>query len=180
MPSKFVKILKTIGRKWFIFLVIAILIVFIFYQLAAIIMTIITLVLFALSYIPTLFFNKKLKKFLSDYSSIEDKMVARKLKRSLPFIQEKMHNLSKKQNKKNWLIIFTNRHYIFYNEETVEKFREYFTKGLGEKEILEKLKKSDIKTRDEIKAIEETLVENSRLEAREVSVKEYRDKQRFS
>ena len=78
------------------------------------------------------------------------------------------------------MIIFTNRHYNFYNEETVEKFKEYFTKGLGEKEILEKLKKSGIKTRDEIKAIEEVLVENSRLEAREVSVKEYRDKQRFS
>ena len=180
MPGKFVKTLKTIGRKWFLFLVIAILIVFIFYQLAAIILTVITIVLFALSYIPTLFFNKKLKKFLSDCSSIEDKMVARKLKRSLPQIQEKMHNLSRKQDKKNWLIIFTNRHYIFYNEVTVEKFREYYTKGLGEKEILEKLKKSDIKTRDEIKAIEETLVENSRLEAREVSVKEYRDKQRFS
>jgi ABC-type multidrug transport system fused ATPase/permease subunit len=180
MPSKFVKTLKTIGRKWFIFLIIAILIVFIFYQLAAIIMTIVTIVLFTLSYIPTLIFNKNLKNFLLDYSSIEDKMVARKLKRSLPKIQEKMHNLSKKQNKKNWLIIFTNKHYIFYNERTVEKFREYYTKGLGEKEILEKLKKSNIKTRAEIKAIEEILVENSRLEEREVSVKEYRDKQRFS
>lgn len=143
-------------------------------------MTVITIVLFGLSYIPTLFFNKKLKNILPDYSSIEDKMVARKLKHSLPQIQEKMHNLSKKQDKKNWLIIFMNRHYIFYNEATVEKFREYYTKGLGEKEILEKLKKCDIKTRAEIKAIEETLVENSRLEAREVSVKEYRDKQRFS
>ncbi len=180
MPSKLVKTLKTIGRKWFIFLVIAILIVFIFYQLAAIIMTVVTIVLFALSYIPTLFFNKKLKKLLSDYSSIEDKMVARKLKRSLPQIQEKMHDLSKKQSKQNWLIIFTNRHYIFYNEETIQKFREYYVKGLGEKEILEKLKKCDIKTKDEIKAIEETLVENSRLEGREVSVKEYRDKQRFT
>jgi hypothetical protein len=180
MPSKFVKTLKTIGRKWFIFLVIAILVVFIFYQPVAIIMTVVTIVLFALSYIPTLFFNKKLKKLLSGYSSIEDKMVARKLKRSLPQIQEKMHNLSKKQSKQNWLIIFTNRHYIFYNEETIQKFREYYAKGLGEKEILEKLKKYDIKTKDEIKAIEETLVENSRLEGREVSVKEYRDKQRFS
>ena len=180
MPSKFVKTLKKIGRKWFIFLVIAILIVFIFHQIPAIIMTIITIVLFALSYIPTLIFNKNLKNFLSDYSSIEDKMVARNLKRSLRQIQEKMHNLSKKQNKKNWLIIFTNGHYIFYNEETVEKFRVHYTKGLGEKEILEKLKKSNIKTRDEIKAIEETLVENGRLKAREVSVKEYRNKQRFS
>ncbi len=143
-------------------------------------MTIVTIVLFTLSYIPTLIFNKNLKNFLLDYSSIEDKMVARKLKRSLPQIQEKMHDLSKKQSKQNWLIIFTNRHYIFYNEETIQKFREYYVKGLGEKEILEKLKKCDIKTKDEIKAIEETLVENSRLEGREVSVKEYRDKQRFS
>ena len=143
-------------------------------------MTIITIVLFTLSYIPTMFFNKKLKNFLMHYNSIEDKLVARKLQHPLPQIQEKMHNLSKKQDKKKWLIVFMNRHYIFYNEETIRKFRVYYTKGLGEKEILEKLKKSDIKTRAEIKAIEETLVENSRLEAREVSVKEYRDKKRFS
>jgi len=179
MPGKFVKTLKTIGRKWFLFLVIAILIVFIIDQLVAIIMTITSIVLFVLSYIPTLFFNKKLKKFLSENNTIEDKMVAKKLKRTLPQIQEKMHILSKKQNKKNWLIIFTNKHYIFYNEKIVEKFREYYTQGLGEKEILEKLKNSDIKTKAEIKAIEDTLVENSRLEAREVSVKEYRDKKRF-
>ena len=56
MPGKFVKTLKTIGRKWFIFLVAVILIVFFFNQLAAIIITIITIILFALSYVPTRLF----------------------------------------------------------------------------------------------------------------------------
>ena len=180
MPRKFVKTLKTIGRKWFMFLVVVIIIVFIFYQIAAIIMTIITIVLFALSYIPTLLFNKKLNKFLSGVESIDDKTLARKLKRPLAQIQEKINKLSKKQDKKNSLIIFTNGHYIFYNEKIVTNFKTYYTKGLGEKEVLEKLKKFDIKTRTEIKAIEDSLIKHNRLEDRKVSVKEYRDKKRYS
>ncbi len=180
MPRKFVKTLKTIGRKWFMFLVVVIIIVFIFYQIAAIIITIITIILFALSYIPTLLFNKKLNKFLSGVDSIDDKTLARKLKRPLAQIQEKINKLSKKQDKKNSLIIFTNGHYIFYNEKIVTNFKACYTKGLGEKEVLEKLKKFDIKTRTEIKAIEESLIKHNRLEERKVSVKEYRDKKRYS
>jgi hypothetical protein len=180
MPGKFVKTLKTIGRKWFIFLVAVILIVFIFYPLVAIIITIITIVLFALSYVPTWLFYKKLEKFLNEIDSIDDKAVARKFKRPLAQIQEKMYKLSKKQSKKNSLIIFSNGHYIFYNEKTITIFKSYYNKGLGEKEVLEKLKKFDIKTRTEIKTIEETLIKHNRLEERKVSVKEYRDKKRYS
>ena len=180
MPRKFVKTLKTIGRKWFIFLVVVILIVFLFYPLAAIIITVISIVLFALSYVPTLMFYKKLDKFLSEVDSIDDKVVARKFKRSLAQIQERMFKLSKKQSKKNFLITFTNGHYIFYNEKIITNFKSYYNKGLGEKEVLEKLKKFDIKTRTEIKTIEETLIKHDRLEERNVSVKEYRDKKRYS
>ena len=179
MPGKFVKILKTIGRKWFIFLVAVILIVFFFNQLAAIIITIITISLFALSYVPTLLFHKKLDKFLNEVDSIEDKTVARKLKRPLTQIQGKMYKLSKEQSKKSSLITFINGHYIFYNEKVITNFKAYYNKGLGEKEVLEKLKKFDIKTRTEIKIIEETLIKHNRLEERKVSVKEYRDKQRY-
>lgn len=179
MPGKFVKTMKTIGRKWFIFLVAVILIVFIFNQFAAIIITIITIVLFGLSYIPTLLFYKKINKFLNEFDSIEDKIVARKLKRPLPQIQERMYKLSKKQSKKNSLITFTNGHYTFYNEKIITTFKSYYNNGLGEKEVLEKLKEFDIKTRTEIKAIEETLIKHDRLEERKISVKEYRDKQRY-
>jgi hypothetical protein len=180
MPGKFVKTLKAIGRKWFIFLVAVILIVFIFNQFAAIIITIITIVLFALSYIPTLLFHKKLVKFLNETDSIDDKTVARKLKRPLAQIQENLFKLSKKQSKNSSLIIFTNGHYCFYSEKVITYFKSYYNKGLGEKEVLEKLSKYEIKTRTEIKAIEETLIKHDRLDERKVSVKEYRDKKRYS
>ena len=180
MPGKFVKALKTIGRKWFIFLVVVIIIVFFFEQIAAIIITIITIVLFGISYVPTLIFSKKLNKFLGDINVIDDKTVSRKLKRPLSQVQEKMYKLSKNQNKEDWLITFYNKHYSFYSEKIIKKFKDYYNKGLGEKEILEQLKNFEIKTRAEIKAIEGGLVNNNRLEGRKVSVKEYRDKKRYS
>ncbi|MHA1320536.1 MAG: hypothetical protein ACTSQ1_12100 [Promethearchaeota archaeon] len=180
MPGKFVKALKAIGRKWFIFLIVVIIIVFFFEPIVAIIITIITIVLFGLSYVPTLIFSKKLNKFLSTINVIEDKSAARRLKRPLSQVQEKMYKLSKKQNKKDWLITFYNGHYSFYNEKVIKKFKNFYNKGLGEKEILEQLKNFEINTRAEIKAIEDTLVNNDRLEGRKVSVKEYRDKKRYS
>ena len=180
MPGKFVKALKTIGRKWFIFLVVVIIIIFFFEQIVAIIITIITIILFGISYVPTLMFSKKLNKFLSNINVIEDKSVARRLNRPLSQIQEKMYKLSKNQNKKDSLITFYNGHYTFYNEKVIKKFKIFYNKGLGEKEILEQLKNFEINTRAEIKAIEDALVNNDRLEGRKVSVKEYRDKKRYS
>jgi len=180
MPGKFVKALKTIGRKWFIFLIVVIIIIFFFEQIVAIIITIITIILFGISYVPTLMFSKKLNKFLSNINVIEDKSVARRLKRPLSQVQEKMYKLSKDQNKEDWLITFYNGHYSFYNEKVIKKFKNFYNKGLGEKEILEQLKNFEINTRAEVKAIEETLVNNDRLEGRKVSVKEYRDKKRYS
>ncbi|MFX0046825.1 MAG: hypothetical protein ACFE8G_01530, partial [Candidatus Hermodarchaeota archaeon] len=121
----------------------------------------------------------KINKFLNEFDSIEDNIVARKLKHPLPQIQERMYKLSKKQSKKNSLITFTNGHYTFYNEKIITTFKSYYNNGLGEKEVLEKLKEFDIKTRTEIKAIEESLIKHDRLEERKISVKEYRDKQRY-
>jgi hypothetical protein len=91
-----------------------------------------------------------------------------------------MFKISKKQSKKSSLITFFNGHYIFYNELIITNFKSFYNKGLGEKEILEKLKKFEINTRNEIKLIEETLIKHERLEDRKISVKEYRDKKRYS
>jgi len=125
-------------------------------------------------------FSKKLNKFLSNINVIEDKLVARRLKRPLAQVQEKMYKLSKNQDKKDWLIIFYNGHYSFYSEKVIKRFKVFYNKGLGEKEILEQLKNIEINTRAEIKAIEDTLINNDRLKGRKVSVKEYRDKKRYS
>ncbi|MFX1354003.1 MAG: hypothetical protein ACFFGP_08600 [Promethearchaeota archaeon] len=180
MPRKLAVILKSIGRKWFFILIFIIIIVAIFNLQVGIWMTIITLILYGLSYIPNLIFGNKLKKFLKNQTSIDDKTISRSLKRKYEDIQERMFKLSQKQRKQNWLIIFLNKQYIYYNDSIIEKFKELYNKGFGEKEILEELKKHKVNTRVEIKAIEETLIKNDRLTKRHISVKEYRDKQRFA
>jgi hypothetical protein len=180
LPKKYIVFIKTIGRKWFLFLVLIILIVAIYNLIVAIWMLGITLILFVLSYIPRLFFKRKLNKFLNKFYKIEDELVARKFKKSLQKIQDDMFELSQKQEKKDWLIAFLNKQYIFYHEKTIAKFKEVYNKGFTEKEILDNLKDFKVSTRAEIKAIKETLVKLDRLSEREISVKEHKDKLRFA
>jgi hypothetical protein len=86
---------------------------------------------------------------------------------------------SLKLEKKKWLIIFYKKQYIFYHMETVEKIKELFEKGYNDKEMLEDLKEYEIKTREEIKAIIETLIKIRRMSEREITVKERQEKKRF-
>lgn len=103
---------------------------------------------------------------------LNDDNIAQKLMRPLQEVRKKLFILSKDQKKKKWLIIFLNKRYILYNEQTIEKFKELYFKGYSEKEILENLKKQiNIKTRAEIKAIENTLINQNRLRNRDISVK---------
>jgi len=186
MPRKIIIFIKSIARKWFFFVIILILIIaYVGWIIGknlipAIVITIIAVVLLLLSYIPRLYFSKKLEKFMNQFYRIEDKTIAKKLGRSLQSVQDKMFELSQKQTKlKNWLIIFLNRCYIFYHELTIEKFKDLYHKGLGDKEILENLKEYDIETRAEVKSIEDTLIKYDRLSKREISVKDRKQRERF-
>ncbi|MBY8985191.1 MAG: hypothetical protein KGD65_09000 [Candidatus Lokiarchaeota archaeon] len=179
MPKKYIVFLKTIGRKWFLFLVIVIIIIAIFNPIIAIWMSGITIVLFIVSYIPRLFFKNKLHKFMKGFYKIEDELIARKLNKSLEKVREEMFELSQNQEKKKWLIIFQNKQYTFYHQETIQAFKEVYNKGYAEKEILDNLKDFKINTRAEIKALKDILIKLDRLNEREVSVKEYKEKQRF-
>lgn len=185
MPSKFIVIVKSIARKWFIFVIIIILIVAYTEYIVnktfnvAIVLTIIFIVLFILQYAWTFYKSKSLEKHLGKYYRIDDKNVARKLKQSLSEIHEKMFELSQKQYNKNWLIIFTNKQYIFYHEVIIMKFNQLYKKGYGDKEILDELKEYNLETRAEIKSIEDTLIKYNRLSKRKISVKDRRDKVRF-
>jgi len=99
MPSKFVIFVKSIARKWFIFVIIIILIIALIGWIGwkdlsvAIIVTIIFIVLLVLSYIPKIYFSQKLKKFMFNYYRIEDKTIAKELGRTLSDVQEKMFNM---------------------------------------------------------------------------------------
>jgi hypothetical protein len=179
LPKKYIVVIKTIGRKWFLILVAIILIVAIYSVIVAIWMLGITLVLFLLSYVPRILFKRKLNNFLNKFYKIEDELIARKFKKPLLKIQDDMFALSQQQDKKNWLIVFLNKQYVFYHEKTIAKFKEVYNKGFTEKEILDNLKEYKVTTRAEIKAVKETLVKLNRLSEREISVKEHKDKQRF-
>lgn len=180
MPKRYVVFFKTIGRRWFLILVIMIIIVAVFNPIAAIWMAGITLVLFLLSYIPKLFFKNRLHKFMKNYYKIEDELVARNFKKSIRKIREEMFELSQNQEKKKWLIIFLNKQYIFFHQETIQAFEDVYNKGYTEKEILDNLKDYKITTRAEIKAIKDTLVKLDRLRERDISVKERKNEQRFA
>ena len=198
MPKKYIVIIKTIGRRWFIFLVIIILIVAIYNTIAAIWMSGITLSLFLLSFVPRLLFKRKLNKFIKKFYKIEDELIARKFQKPLQKIQDELFGLSQKQGSKQWLIVFLNKQYVFYHEKTIQKFEEVYKKGYSEKEILDNLKKYKVNTRAEIKIIKDSLIKLNRLSEREITepvkfnqtifnyfnlreitVKEHKDKQRF-
>ncbi len=181
MPKKYIVFFKTIGRKWFLILVIAIIIIAVFFNpIIAIWMTGITIVLFIISYIPRFFFKNNLYKFMKGFYKIEDGLIARKLQKSPEKVREKMFDLSQNQAKKNWLIVFLNKQYIFYHPETIQAFKKVYNKGFTEKEILDNLKDYKINERIEIKAIKDTLIKLERLNEREISVKEHKEKQRFA
>jgi len=177
--KKWLVVLKTIGRKWFLFLVAIIIIVAIYNPIVAIWMTGITLVLFILSYVPRMFFKNKLHKFMKKFYKIEDELIAKKFKKPLQKIQDEMFKVSQNQQKKKWLIIFLNKQYVFYHQETIQAYEKFYNKGYSEKEILDNLNDYKISTRAEIKTIKEYLVKLDRLSEREISVKEHREKQRF-
>jgi MFS superfamily sulfate permease-like transporter len=106
MPKKYIVFLKTIGRSWFLILVIIIVIIAFFNLLAAILMAVITLILFLLSYIPKFMLRNKLFKFMKGYYKIEDELIAKKFKKPISKIREKMFELSQAQEKRKWLIVF--------------------------------------------------------------------------
>ena len=99
---------------------------------------------------------------------IEDKTIAQELIRPLEEIRKKMYKLSKNQKRKRWLIIFLNDRYIFYHKDVIREFKELFYKGYNEKRIFDNLRdRINIRTRAEIKGIEDTLIHQKRVKNRE-------------
>ncbi|TXT62808.1 MAG: hypothetical protein BAJALOKI1v1_850016 [Promethearchaeota archaeon] len=164
MVNKFVIVLKKIGRAWFILLVLAIIIVAFYNYIAAIVLTSITLVLFLLSYIPSLFFKSKVLHYIKKFYRIKDSDVIKKFPKNQEKVKNILFELAQDQEKKDWLIVFVDNHYIFYHKDAVEKYKNFYHKGLGEKKLFEVLTKIDIETRAEIKAIETTLKAQNRLD----------------
>ena len=185
MPKTYVIFYKRILRLWFVLLIVAILVAaYIEYErrntfYVAIVITIISLVVFIVLYVRSLMLSRDLLKLMKNYYRIDDKTIARKMGSPLQKIRGKMFEYSQKQYNKNWLIIFINKQYLFYHQQTVDAFKELFNKGYGDKELLEELKEFELESKAEIKLIIETLIKYERLSEREITVEERRKHERF-
>lgn len=159
-------------KYWFSSIIVLIFIVFIFIREVAIWITLVLLIVLILVYLPSLSFTSKLIKYMKKHKTIEDKAIAKKFARPLDEIKEKMDHLATKQKGKNWLIASMNNRYVFYNGETLEKFKDFYKMGFNEKRIFDNLRKDvKIRTRAEIKAMEDTLISLNRIRKRDIESK---------
>ena len=172
--------LKAIKKYWiFIFAIVVIAISF-NNLTTAIWITLIAIIVYLTSWIPSIIFSYHIRKILNAHQTLDDKTIAKLMRKDLSRIQKHLFLLSQKQDKKDYVIIYINKHYMYYHKDIIERYKTLYHKGLGEKEILEDFNNTFIKTRPEVKAIDDVLIKTNRLDERSVSVKEYRDKKRFN
>ena len=147
------------------FIIIAIFVIFIFNRLLAIWITITLLSIALLVYLFSLPFKKKLIRAMQKHFRISDMDIAAELKQPIERIKKILNKLYKNKKKRWGLVIFLNNRYIFYNNDSVNRLVELYNNGLKEKEILEQLKETiGLKTRAEVKAIEDTLTDHKKIE----------------
>ena len=176
MSKKDVDIFTILKKIWIFLLIGVVLIIFLFNREIAIWVTIISLVTLIIYYLPYLSFKSRMIRFMNQHSKIEDKNVAQNFGVKLDEIKEKMHKLFQSQKRKKWLIVFLSNRYIFYREDIISKFKELYYRQYNEKQIFENLKGTvNIRTRAEIKAILDTLVNLNKLKVHQ-DIKKLREK----
>jgi hypothetical protein len=101
---------------------------------------------------------------MKKHKVIDDKTLAQKFNRPVEEVKEKLEEISKKNSRKDWIISTLNNRYVFYNKGVIDRVKELYKMGLNEKRIFEKLEKeSQIRTRAEIKAIEDILISQKKI-----------------
>ena len=154
-----------------IFLIGSIFVIFFFYRLLAIWLTLSLLAVAILIYIFSLTFKKKLIRIMQKHNRVVDNDLAKELNCRIEKIRKILSKLHNHQKNRSGLVVFLNNRYIFYNNETIDKFKQLYNKGLKEKEILEHLTTSmDLKTRAEIKVIRDTLINHKKLEEKDIEL----------
>ena len=181
MVNKVAIFFKRVGRNWFLIFIAIVIFIFLIpnLRILAIWLVGIALVLYILSYLPNIFFQSFLTGVMKEYLMIEEDTIAHIMHKSIREIRESLFKLSQKQRNKSYLIVFHENRYIYFHAQTIAKFIELYQKGFGEKEILDGMKDYDLLKKSEVKCIMTNLKILNRLPEREVSVKEFRDKDRF-
>jgi hypothetical protein len=152
--------------------IVIIFVIFFLNQLLAIVLTLIFLVIAVISYLFSLTFKKKLIRIISTHARIVDKDIAQKINYPIQKLRKKLKKLHKHQKNRVGLFVFLNNRYIFYNKEAIDEFKKLYNNGLKEKEIFENLKITiNLRTRAEIKVIEDTLINHNKIEKKDIKAK---------
>lgn len=113
----------------------------------------------------------KLLRFMKQFELIEDNQISEKLTIPLKVVRGVMRSLAKKQKRKDWLVVIINNRSVFYNSSFIDKFIDFYNEGLNEKSILNALSDHySIRSRAEIKAIENILIKENKISERDYSV----------
>jgi len=157
---------------WPFFAMFIIVITFFLNIMIAIWMTFIFLLLSVILYLPSLSLNNRVINIMTKHLKIEDKELAIMANKTLTLIKEVMHDLSLKQKRREWLIVSLNNRYIFYNAKIINIYKQLYYRGFTDKQAYESLSKTaNLKTRSEVKAIENTLKVHDRLLERDLLIK---------
>ena len=108
---------------------------------------------------------------MKQYDLIEDTQISEELTIPLKVVRDVMRSIAKKQKKKEWLVAIINNRSVFYNSSFIQKFIDLYNEGLNEKGILNALNEHySIRSRAEIKVIEDILIKEDKLDERDYSV----------
>ncbi|HUS49615.1 MAG TPA: hypothetical protein VMZ91_05585 [Candidatus Paceibacterota bacterium] len=105
---------------------------------------------------------------MNKYQIIEDHQISEELSVPLEDIRKYMRMIAKKQKKNQWVIVCIKPRCVFYNANLIDTFIDLYNDGLNEKNIFNNLiQKFPIKSRAEIKAIEDVLIQHDKIDKRD-------------
>ena len=110
------------------------------------------------------------------FEVIDGTTASEKLGVHLNKVERKLYAWSRTP-KFNHVVAFLKNEYYFVHEDVVEKYRDLYRQGYGEKELLDEI--PALGTRDLVKAVARRLAELGRLPEREISVRERRERMRY-
>lgn len=107
---------------------------------------------------------------MNNYQIIEDRQISEEMAVPLEDIRKYMRIIGKKQKKRHWIVVYIKSRCVFYNVNLIDEFIELYNAGLNEKNIFNTLNQNfPIKSRAEIKAIEDNLIEQGKINKRDLT-----------
>jgi ribosomal protein S8 len=175
IPEFFEKIGKYffifIKKYWFYLSLFLVVIMFFVNSIASIVSISVFAVVLIFYYLISSNLKYKLLRYMKEYDFIEDIQISEELTIPLKLVREVMRSIAKRQKRKDWLIAIINYRCVFYNSIFIAKFIDLYNEGLNEKGIFNVLINTySIRSRAEVKVIEEILIKENKIDERDYSV----------